>query len=63
MEPKYKPGTSQADIIFDGWARGLDVAQIASELEASGFTVTEKDVQRECSTHQDNMEAFFQRND
>ena len=39
MEPVYKEGTTELQIIEDGYSRGFKIEQIKSELKAQGFYV------------------------
>jgi len=55
IAPAYAPGTSLADILTDGWARGFRVTQTMEEAESMGYEVTEDEIV-DSWEHQD--EAF-----
>ena len=59
----YKPGTTKEQMIFDGWSRGFKPKQTVDELAQMGFEVSLPFVAKEFERHQDEMEAYYMRND
>lgn len=47
MKPVYKPGTTLAQIIEDGWSRDFQAEQTLMEAQAQGFTVTITEIRTE----------------
>ena len=55
----YKEGTTLAQIIEDGWARGFHQSQTYEEATAMGFFTTEEYILNEWAKLEEMLEAYM----
>ncbi len=63
MTLPYKPGTTEYQILMDGWSRGLPIAQRLNEFVVMGFHTTEEDIHEFDQKANFDMAVFFYEDD